>query len=282
MRAITSNAIAWTVTALASPAMASRAFPALEVGEAIARYEAAVVDILHLDDPDPSAYWRAKMEEGTRRARLLDSWDLRTLRFRGPGTDFVLETAREAHWIGGFDKTIAGEAFMANIPTEEVFTTPDARTARGRVALTRPFQMHQNLGPRIEKAWFEFEAGKVVDYGAESGKESLDAFFTLDPRARYLGEVALVDPKSPIARAGFIFHNGLYDENAACHVALGRSYAFTLKDRREMTDEEAFAIGFNPCSVHEDMMIGGPEVDVEAVAADGSVRPLIRGGEILI
>jgi aminopeptidase len=280
--AITSNRIPWTVSFAPSTAMAGRSFPELTAAEAVLRYEDAVAAILRLDDPDPIAYWRRKMEETDERSSALNSWDIRLLRFRGPGTDFELAPAVAARWIGGFDRTADGKAFMANIPTEEVFTTPDCRTASGRVALTRPFEMHQNLGPRVEGAWFEFDGGKVVDFDADRGRETLDAFFSLDERARYLGEVAIVDPFSAIARTGFNFHNGLYDENAACHVALGRSYAFTLKEPGERSRDELLAIGFNQASVHEDMMIGGPEVDVEAVLEDGSVKPVIRNGKILI
>ena len=280
--AITSNRIPWTVSFFPSRAMAERAFPDLPSEEALHRYENAVADILKLDEADPAAYWNEKMKITGIRAETLESWDIRTLRFNGPGTDFELSPAKAARWIGGYDRTVRGKRFMANIPTEEVFTTPDTRTARGRVTLTRPFEMHQNLGPRIAGAWFEFECGQVVDYGADSGKETLDAFFELDERARYLGEVAIVDPRSPIALAGFDFHNGLYDENAACHVALGRAYAFTLRRPGPKTDAELLELGFNPSSVHEDMMIGGTEVDVEAVLYDGTARPVIRNGEIMV
>lgn len=282
VKAITSNQIAWVVTAFPSAEMAASAFPSVPPEAALERYEAAVVDILGLDRDDPRAYWRQKMEESERRSSLLNSWDIERLRFRGPGTDFEVGIAKAAFWVGGFDRTPSGELFVANIPTEEVFTTPDARTARGRVSLTRTFEMHQNLGPKIEGAWFEFEDGLIVDYGAASGKTTLDAFFALDERAKRLGEVAIVDPRSPIAQAGFCFYNGLYDENAACHLALGRSYPSTLKNPADLDDAALIGLGFNPCSVHEDMMVGGPEVEVEAVLADGSARPIIAGGRILI
>ncbi len=281
-RAVSSNAIAWTVTFVPSAAMAERAFPELSAEDALQKYGAAMVEVLHLDDADPAAYWDEEMAAGERRAALLDSLDIALIRFRGPGTDFELAPCREARWIGGYDRTIGGEPFMANIPTAEVFTTPDYRTARGRIALTRPLELHQNLGPRVEGAWFEFSGGAVTDYGAERGKSTLDTLFALDERLRYLGELALVDPRSPIARAGFAFHNGLYDENAACHIALGRAYEFTLRERRSLSESELQDKGFNTCTVHEDIMIGGPQVDAEAVLADGSVRPLIRDGVLLI
>jgi aminopeptidase len=280
--AISANRIPWTVSFFPSRLMAARAFPDMREDAALRRYEEAVASILGLDQADPASYWRKKMEESERRSSMLDSWGIRLLRFKGPGTDFEVAPAKAARWIGGFDRTRKGKRFMANIPTEEVFTTPDARTAQGRVALTRPFEMHQNIGPRIDGAWFEFEDGRVVDYGAESGKETLDAFFALDARARYLGEVAIVDPRSRIAQAGFNFHNGLYDENAACHVALGRSYSFTLRKSAPLTDEELIDIGFNPCTVHEDMMLGGPAVDVEAVLENGAVLPIIKNGTMRV
>jgi aminopeptidase len=187
-----------------------------------------------------------------------------------------------AQWIGGFDETTDGKTFIANLPTDEIFTSPDWRKAEGRVTLTKPFVMHQNLGPIPQKAWFEFSNGKVVDYGAESGKDSLDAFFKIDQRACYLGEVALVDPQSPFAQQGITYYNGLYDENAACHLALGKAYPFTLKERNDFSDEELLELGLNISNVHEDMMVGAKDVDVTALLPDGSSKEIIKNGKFLI
>jgi aminopeptidase len=175
-----------------------------------------------------------------------------------------------------------GDLFAANLPTDEIFTSPDFRKTEGRVSLTRPFVMHQNLGKVPINAWFEFEKGSVVDYGADEGKESLDALFARDERARCLGEVALVDPHSPFAKEGLTFFNGLYDENAACHLALGAAYSGTLRTPGDYTDEQLLEMGMNVAAIHEDMMIGSVDVDVTAILADGSLHPVIRDGKILI
>ena len=277
-----SHRIPWTLTFLPSEEMSKKAFPKLSPREGMERYWKAVVKIMRLDHEDPVAFWKKKMEEDWERSGRMNRLSPEALRFTGPGTDLTVGLNRNALWIGGFDRTAPGERFMANIPTDEIFTSPDWRRAEGRVALTRPFVMHQNLGPIPEGAWFEFQEGRVVDYGAEKGKKSLDAFFAIDERSVYLGEVALVDPQSPFAAAGITFYNGLYDENAACHLALGKAYPFTLKEQGDFSDTELLDLGLNTGNVHEDMMVGGPEVDVTALTAEGKEVPIIRGGEFLI
>lgn len=280
--AIMKNAVPWTLSYVPSETMARKAFPNLDGDEAIARYWDAVIRIMRLDLEDPVSFWKEKMERDAKRSAFMDSLGATALRFSGPGTDLTVGLAPAARWIGGFDHALEGTDFMANIPTEEIFTSPHWERTEGRVRLTRPFTMHQNLGPVPVNAWFEFRKGQVVDYGADEGAETLKAFFDIDSRSRYLGEVALVDPSSPMAREGIVFHNGLYDENAACHVALGKAYPFTLRERRELDNEGLLSLGLNTGSVHEDMMIGGDEVDVFAVLPDGSERAIILGGKFLI
>lgn len=282
MKAIMNNAIPWSLTYLPSTAMAAKAYPDLSQEEAVEAYWQAIIRIMRLDKDDPVAFWKDKMQKDQQRSRYMDSLKATALHFKGPGTDLTVGLAQSARWIGGFDETAEGQPFMANIPTDEIFTSPDWRMTQGRVTLTKPFVMHQNLGPVPQKAWFEFKDGKVVDYGAEEGKESLKAFFDIDPRAAYIGEVALVDPQSPFAREGVTFYNGLYDENAACHLALGKAYPFTLKQTGDYSDEELLEMGLNTAHVHEDMMVGGEEVDVTAILPDGSRKAIISGGKFLI
>lgn len=281
-KAVMTHKIPWTLTYLPSPAMAQLAFPELPVEEAMQRYWDAIVKIMYLDDPDPRETWKAKQLADEKRSRFMNNLKADSLHFTGPGTDLTVGLNRQAQWIGGFDLSLTGERFMANIPTEEIFTSPDCRRVNGRVSLTRPFRMHQNLGPIPLKAWFEFRDGRVVDYGAEVGKETLKAFFESDPRSLYAGEIALVDPKSPIAATGITYFNGLHDENTSCHLAFGRAYPSTLTERKDHTDEELLAMGMNAATVHEDSMIGGPEVDVTALLADGGEQPIIRDGSYLI
>ncbi|WP_028974739.1 aminopeptidase [Spirochaeta cellobiosiphila] len=273
-----SNQLPWCLTFLPSIPMAKKSFPHLSDEEALERYEQAVIRIMHLDEEDPVQYWKDKTAKDAQRMQTMEKIQAEYLHFVGPGTDLKVYPNPKAHWIGGMDKTQDGQLFMANLPTDEIFTTPLWNKTEGRVALTKPFTMHQNLGPQILEAWFEFKDGKVVDYGAKQGKESLDAFFAIDPRSKYIGELALVDPQSPFAKEGFVFYNGLYDENAACHIALGKAYDFTMKEPKTVSDEEFMELGFNPASVHEDMMIGGEEVDVTAYCKDGSTVDIIKNG----
>lgn len=282
MKAIMNNAIPWSLTYLPSAPMALKAFPHMSEKEAVEAYWKAIIRIMRLDKDDPVAFWKEKMKKDQQRSRFMDSLKALSLHFKGPGTDLTVGLAQSARWIGGFDETGKGQPFMANIPTDEIFTSPDWRQTEGRVTLTKPFVMHQNLGPVPQKAWFEFKEGKVVDYGAEEGKETLKAFFDIDPRAAYIGEVALVDPQSPFAQEGVTFYNGLYDENAACHLALGKAYPFTLKETGDFSDEELLNMGLNTAHVHEDMMVGGEKVDVTALLPDGSKKKIIAGGKFLI
>jgi len=280
--AIMSNKIPWCLTYMPSIPMAKKAFPHLEDKEALKRYEEAVIRIMHLDEDDPVQWWKNKTAKDKERIEFMNNLGAEYLHFTGPGTDLKVYPNPHAHWVGGMDTAQDGQKFMANLPTDEIFTTPVWNKTEGRVALTKPFVMHQNLGPQIQEAWFEFKNGQVVDFGAKQGKETLEAFFKIDERGRYLGELALVDPQSPFAQEGMIFYNGLYDENAACHIALGRAYDFTMREQRQVSDQEFMDLGFNPANVHEDMMIGGEEVDVIAYLPDGTTVDIIKSGSFVI
>lgn len=282
MKALMSNIVPWSLTYLPSEAMAKKAFPDLSTEEGMEKYWEAVIKIMRLDHEDPVAFWKEKMEKDRERSSYMNALAPEYLRFEGPGTDLKVGVNRNARWIGGYDFTTSGEKFVSNLPTDEIFTSPDCRKAEGRVSLTRPFVMHQNLGPVPERAWFEFKEGKVVNYGADQGKESLDSFFAMDDRACYLGELALVDPESPFAATGITYYNGLYDENAACHLALGKAYPFTLKEQGDYSDEELLDKGMNTANVHEDMMVGGLAVDVTALLENGKEVPIIKDGKYLI
>ena len=282
MKALMNNQFPWTLTYVPSPHMVSLAFPDLSPEEGMNKYWEAVIKVMHLDADDPVQVWHEKMLADEKRTALINDLKPVSLHFKGPGTDLTVGLNAGARWIGGYDYTTSGERFITNIPTEEIFTSPDCRKVEGRVRLTRPFVMHANLGPIPRNAWFEFREGRVTDFGADQGRETLEAFFQLDERSVYTGEIALVDPCSAIASTGMTYYNGLHDENAACHLAFGKAYPFTLTEQRPRSDEELLAMGMNVSTVHEDAMIGGPEVDVTAVLADGTRKDLIRGGKYLI
>ena len=277
-----SDAFPWTLTFIPSEANAGRVFPGFSADKALEAYWKEVIKIMGLDSDDPVALWKSKIEQAQKRTEYLDKLAPEYMEYKGPGTDFRVGLNKNALWIGGQKEAKTGELFTANLPTDEIFTSPDFRKADGRVALTRPFVMHQTLGAVPENAWFEFKDGRVVDYGADKGKESLDALFSRDERARYLGEVALVDPHSPFGESGLTFYNGLYDENAACHLALGASYSGSLREPGDYSSEQLLELGMNQAAVHEDMMIGSTEVDVTAVLPDKSRVEIIKGGKFLI
>lgn len=231
--------------------------------------------ILRLDRPDPAAELRSHMAALESRAAELGRLALRSLSFRGPGTDLKVQLAPESRWQGGADRSPEGKSFMPNIPTEEVFTTPDFRGTEGVVALTRPVRIR---GSVVEGGRLRFRGGEVVDAGAERGEESLVALLQTDSGAKRLGEVALVDGSSPIWRSGFVFDSVLLDENAACHIALGSGYVPAFAGSEAWSETEKEARGFNVALVHEDLMIGSEEVEVTGIGDDSREIPLIRGG----
>jgi aminopeptidase len=171
-----------------------------------------------------------------------------------------------------------GKTVRVNMPSCEVFTTPDARRTTGRVQTTRPFQSTSAPGQTVRGAWFEFVDGAVVDFGADAGKEILQRVLEMDGRARYLGEVALVDAGSPVAREGITFGHMLYDENAACHIALGSGFPRLIPGAEKLSTDDQIEKGINYSVVHDDMMIGGDQVDVTGITADGTRIPIISQG----
>ena len=211
------------------------------------------------------------------RADKLNSLRLDRIRFEGPGTDLTIGLMRGSRWQGGPSKTSGGRIFEPNIPTEEIFTSPDYRRTDGRVAFTCPVFV-PTVGKTVEGGWLRFKDGKVVEYGADKGKDVLDVYMSMDDGASYLGEVALVDSASPIFQARRVFYNILFDENASCHIALGSAYPGCVQGGATMSQDQLKEAGSNASSVHTDFMIGSPEVDVTGIALDGKEVPIIRKG----
>jgi aminopeptidase len=218
-----------------------------------------------LDEPDPAQAWRDHVQALERRAVALNALELDVVRFSGPGTDLRVGLFPESRWQGVESHTAEGIPYVANMPTEEVFTTPDARRTEGHVRSTRPLALHGRI---VEGLEVRFEGGRIVDVRADQGADVIESELSIDDGAAYLGEVSLVDGTSRVGQTGVTFFETLFDENVTCHVAYGAAYAEALEgDPGE---------GMNVSSVHTDFMIGGPDVDVDGVTRDGTVVPLLR------
>jgi aminopeptidase len=251
----------WTVVGVPNEGWARQMFgvPDLE------RLWQVVEYCVRLDEDDPVAAWREHVATIGRRAKLLNDLRVDAIRFRGPGTDLTVGLLPESRWQGVESKTALGLPYVANMPTEEVFTTPDSRRTEGTVQSTRPLAIHGRI---VKGLVVRFEGGRIADVQADEGADVIHGQLASDETAGYLGEVALVDGTSRIGRTGLIFFETLFDENATCHVAYGSAYA-------EAVEGEP-GEGVNDSTVHTDFMVGGPEVDVDAVLPDGAVVPLLR------
>ena len=228
--------------------------------------------ILRLDAADPARAWREHVARLHERAAIMERHAFSALRFRGPGTDLTVGVLAGARWLSAGLETNWGAPMVVNMPSEEVFTTPDHRRTEGVVRATRPINLIG--GGRVEGLSIRFEQGRAVEVEADSGAELVRAQMASDPGAARLGEVALVDGSSPVGQTGMVFGDILIDENATCHLAWGSAYAFSVPDLPE--DEAAQdALGFNRSAVHQDAMIGGPEVEVLGVTGEGAEVPIV-------
>ncbi|MHC4391224.1 MAG: aminopeptidase [Planctomycetota bacterium] len=279
MKAALSGRTHWCVAALPTAAWAAKILGGEPSAEAAEELWRVMVPILRLDQDDPSAAWWAQADALGERSNRLTKAGYDAIRFQAPGTDLTVGLIHGSRWCGGALTGEDGRRFVPNLPTEEVFTTPDFRRTSGRAAVTRPVQV---LGTQVHGAWFVFEEGRVVDFGAAQGADQLEKFFGMDEQARYLGEVALVDSSSPIFQSGHIFESILYDENAACHIALGRGITTTLAEAdRDRSEEELLALGCNTSLLHTDFMIGSDVIDVTGVDAIGGEHAILRAGRFV-
>jgi aminopeptidase len=261
--------VPWTVAAAPNPGWASEIFGEPDMD----RLWAAVAVASRLDEADPIAAWRTHLAKLKARTVALMGAGLDSIRYHGGGTDLLIGLLPGAAWLGGSSTTKAGVEFLPNIPTEEVFTSPDWRRAEGVVRTTAPLVLSSTLvtGLRLRLA-----AGRIVEVDADEHGQVVQALLESDERARYLGEVALVDGESRVRRAGIVFHDTLYDENVACHIAFGMGFVDVLDGFDELSPEDRIARGLNVARSHTDITIGGPAVDVDGITTAGTVVPIIR------
>ncbi len=271
------NATNWAIVACPVPSWAARVFPGELPTNQISCLWDAIFKVCRVKQADPGAAWQQHLQELAARSQYLNAKQYRGLKYSGPGTDLYIGLAAGHVWTGGGSTTNqAGISFVANMPTEEVFTLPDKDQTHGVVTATKPLSY---LGTLIEDFSLTFENGRAVTATAAKGEAVLRQMIAVDDGAARLGEAALVPHHSPISQSGLQFHNTLFDENAASHIALGRGYQFTLREGGALSDEDFAARGGNVSNIHVDFMIGSDHIDVDGVLAGGAREPVMRSGD---
>jgi aminopeptidase len=267
----------WTIAACPSEAWAKKVFPELKKNQAVEELWKAILSACRVTDGnDPEVEWMKHNESFRRRCEWLNSrrFDYVTYKSKN-GTDFKCELIPVGRWNGGGETTKSGIFFNPNLPTEEIFTSPMAGRCEGKLVATKPLS---SQGQLIENFWIRFEDGKAVEWKAEKGQEVLDRMLNMDEGARKLGELALIPCDSPINNSGILFYETLFDENASCHVALGRGFNDCIEGFMDKTNEECQALGINDSMIHVDFMIGAPDLKITGYK-DGKATPIfVKGG----
>lgn len=276
LQKITGFDINWNIAAYPGSSWARQVFPDLPQASAVARLAEAIFAASRVDGPDPVGAWQGHNAALARRSAWLNGQRFQALHFTGPGTDLTVGLADGHEWHGGASTARNGVTCNPNIPTEEVFTTPHALRVEGHVRATKPLA-HQ--GSLIDSIAVRFEGGAIVEAHATKGEAVLQKLLDSDAGARRLGEVALVPHSSPISASGVMFYNTLFDENAACHIALGQCYSKCFQGGADLSPAQIAAQGGNKSIIHVDWMVGSNLIDIDGVRADGSHVPVFRGGE---
>jgi aminopeptidase len=265
---VNARTTSWTAAPYPNTAWAEQVYPGLTGEEAVDRMWDELRHVLRLDEPDPVAAWQARASTLNGAAARLNERGFDAVHFSGPGTDLTVGLLPSSQWLAAEFTTVDGKVHYPNLPSEEIFATPDPERVEGHVTATKPLEFY---GSQIDGIRVRFEGGRAVEIDADKGADALRGIAAKDDGASRLGEVALVDGEGRIGPLGTVFHETLLDENSASHIALGNGYTIGLAD-------EADHARANVSAIHADFMIGSPEVDVDGITAAGERVPVLRGG----
>jgi len=275
------NGTQWTVVAAPNNVWAKKIFPDLEEDAAYEALWDAILQASRVTETnDPIAEWKEHNKRLLSHNKVLNDYQFDSLHFKNSlGTDLTVKIVENHIWAGGGETSDKGIYFNPNIPTEENFTMPSKFGVNGKVVATKPLNYQGNL---IEDFWFEFKDGKVINYDAKKQKETLKRLLEFDEGSTYLGEVALISHDSPISNSNVLFLNTLFDENASCHLALGRAYPMNVQGGTKMNEEELVAAGSNLSMVHSDFMFGNEDMQIEGTQKDGTKVTIFKDGNFVI
>lgn len=275
-----SNKNTWCVVSIPTKTWAAKVFPQLDEQAALDSLWTAILQTVRVDAADPVAAWEEHKRKLKQHLQFLNTARFRFLRYRNSlGTDLEIELPANHIWLGGSEYTPEGIEFIANMPTEEVFTLPKKTGVNGTVFSAKPLNYNGNL---IDRFSLTFKAGKIVDFQAETGYEVLKHLLATDEGSCYLGEVALVPFDSPISQSNILFYNTLFDENAACHLAIGKAYPVCIRGGEAMSNQEMEEHGVNDSLVHEDFMIGTPDLEIIGITESGEEITVFTQGNFAV
>ena len=271
-----SNENAWSIVSIPTVGWAKKVFPNVSEDEAVEKLWDAIFKIVRVDSQDPVKAWEEHKNTLKKNMDFLNSKRFKSLHYTNSlGTDLIIQLPEKHLWAGGAEFTQDGTEFIANMPTEEIFSMPKKTGVNGKVVSSMPLNYGGNL---INNFSLTFKDGKVVDFSAEEGYETLKNLLDTDEGAKYLGEVALVPYNSPISNSNIIFFNTLYDENASCHLAFGKAYSLCIKDGEKMSEEELLKEGANDSLTHVDFMIGTKDLQITGTTYDNEKFDIFVNG----
>lgn len=272
---IMSDKVSWSILAVPSKEWAKKVFPNVEESEQVNKLWEAIFTATRIDQDDPILAWKEHDENLQNRLKLLNERVYKNLHYKGPGTDLTIELPEDHIWLGGGGKNEKGTYFFANMPTEEVFTLPLKTGVNGVVTSSMPLNY---AGTLIENFSLTFKDGRIIDFSADEGYETLKHLIETDDGSYYLGEVALVPDDSPISNLNIIFYNTLFDENASCHLAIGNAYTPCIKNGASLSKDELAAKGANSSLTHVDFMVGSNKLNINGEKADGTLEAIFVNG----